>query len=163
MKKNIEVVNIDMSVIQWILDFLEESEDDEVQELFRCLNDMREGKASSLLIETGEPAASFAATRKMKFGNLSIQADTRRVTESGKEISLTPKEFDILYFLAGHCGQVFTKEQIYSEVWETSYCMDDSNIMAFIRKLRKMIEPNPDSPIYILTVWGIGYKFNDRL
>ena len=79
------------------------------------------------------------------------------------EISLTPKEFDILYFLARNRGEVFTKEQIYQAVWEHDYLMDDSNIMAFIRKLRKKIEPNPDAPEYILTIWGIGYKFNDKL
>ena len=69
---------------------------------------------------------------------------------------------DILYFLARNRGEVFTKEQIYQAVWERDYLLDDSNIMAFIRKLRKKIEPNPDAPEYILTIWGIGYKFNDK-
>ena len=48
-------------------------------------------------------------------------------------------------------------------MWDSEYLLDDSNIMAFIRKLRKKIEPNPDAPEYILTIWGIGYKFNDKL
>jgi len=65
---------------------------------------------------------------------------------------------------AGHLrGQVFTKEQIYRAVWSEDYLLDDSNIMAFIRKLRKKIEPDPDAPKYILTIWGIGYKMNDQL
>ena len=81
----------------------------------------------------------------------------------GSEVSLTPKEFDILYFLARNRGEVFTKEQIYRAVWDGTYLLDDSNIMAFIRKLRKKIEPSPDEPRYILTIWGIGYKFNDQL
>ena len=80
-----------------------------------------------------------------------------------KEVSLTPKEFDILYFLAQNRGEVFTKEQIYRAVWSEDYLLDDSNIMAFIRKLRKKIEPDPDAPKYILTIWGIGYKMNDQL
>ena len=80
----------------------------------------------------------------------------------GKEVMLTPKEFDILWFLAENRGEVMTKEQIYSAVWDGAYLLDEGNIMAFIRKLRKKIEPDPDSPIYILTVWGIGYKFTDR-
>ena len=96
-------------------------------------------------------------------GNLFIDLRLRRVIRDGKEISLTPKEFDILYFLARNRGEVFTKEQIYQAVWESDYLLDDSNIMAFIRKLRKKIEPNPDSPEYILTIWGIGYKFNDKI
>ena len=69
--------------------------------------------------------------------------------------------FMILYFLASNRGQVFTKEQIYQAVWDRDYLLDDSNIMAFIRKLRKKIEPSSDSPKYILTIWGIGYKFSD--
>ena len=81
----------------------------------------------------------------------------------GAEVSLTPKEFEILYFLAQNRGEVFTKEQIYKAVWSENYLLDDSNIMAFIRKLRKKIEPNPDEPKYILTIWGIWYKFNDRV
>ena len=80
----------------------------------------------------------------------------------GSEVSLTPKEFDILYFLARNRGEVFTKEQIYQAVWDGTYLLDDSNIMAFIRKLRKKIEPSPDEPRYILIIWGIGYKFNDQ-
>ena len=69
----------------------------------------------------------------------------------------------IMYFLAENRGEVFTKEQIYKAVWSENYLLDDSNIMAFIRKLRKKIEPNPDEPKYILTIWGIGYKFNDKV
>ena len=81
----------------------------------------------------------------------------------GVEIALTPKEFDILAFLARNRGEVFTKEQIYQAVWDGTYLLDDSNIMAFIRKIRKKIEPNPDAPLYVLTIWGIGYKFNDQI
>ncbi|MDU4660251.1 MAG: helix-turn-helix domain-containing protein, partial [Clostridium butyricum] len=51
----------------------------------------------------------------------------------------------------------------YNAVWDEDYFLSDSNIMAFIRKLRKKIEPNPDEPIYIITIWGVGYKFNDNL
>lgn len=82
-----------------------------------------------------------------------------KVLMKGSEISLTPKEFDILYFLAKNRGEVFTKEQIYRAVWEEDYLLDNSNIMAFIRKLRKDWTC-PDSPTYILTIWGIGYKFH---
>ena len=99
----------------------------------------------------------------MTCGDLVISPRSRRVLRAGKEIALTPKEFDILYFLAQNRGTVFTKEQIYQAVWEEDYYTTDSNIMAFIRKLRKKIEPNPDAPEYILTIWGIGYKFNDDL
>ena len=90
-------------------------------------------------------------------GSRILQRRVTDITASG------PKEFDILWFLAQNRGEVFTKEQIYRAVWSDNYLLDDSNIMAFIRKLRKKIEPDPDAPRYILTLWGIGYKFNDQL
>ena len=72
---------------------------------------------------------------------------------------LTSKEFDLLYFLYSHKGQVFTKEQLYENVWGYDYFPDAKNLTSFIRKLRKKIEPDPDNPQYIITVWGVGYKF----
>nr|WP_294698964.1 helix-turn-helix domain-containing protein [uncultured Anaerostipes sp.] len=82
------------------------------------------------------------------------------VNENGKSVYLTAKEFDLLYFLSGHKGQVFTKEQIYEKVWGYDNAPDASNLTSFIRKLRLKIEPHPDNPRYIITVWGVGYKFS---
>ena len=84
----------------------------------------------------------------------------RTVTVKDIPVLLTGKEFDLLLFLASNKGRVFTKKQIYSQVWEEEYAFDDSNIMSFISKLRKKIEPDPDHPVYILTVRGVGYRFN---
>lgn len=99
--------------------------------------------------------------KTIKSGDIIINEKKRKVERNGEEIFLTPKEFDILFFLAKNKGEVFTKEQIYQAVWTGEYIMDDSNIMAFIRKIRKKIEPYPDKPKYIITIWGIGYKFTD--
>ena len=84
----------------------------------------------------------------------------RTVTVKDIPVLLTGKEFDLLLFLASNKGRVFTKKQIYSQVWEEEYAFDDSNIMSFTSKLRKKIEPDPDHPFYILTVRGVGYRFN---
>ena len=84
----------------------------------------------------------------------------RTVTVKDIPVLLTGKEFDLLLFLASNKGRVFTKKQIYSQVWEEEYAFDDSNLMSFISKLRKKIEPDPDHPFYILTVRGVGYRFN---
>ena len=84
----------------------------------------------------------------------------RTVTVKDIPVLLTGKEFDLLLFLASNKGRVFTKKQIYSQVWEEEYAFVDSNIMSFISKLRKKIEPDPDHPFYILTVRGVGYRFN---
>lgn len=92
---------------------------------------------------------------------LNIDHFTRTVTDTnGNKIHLTAKEFDLLHFLSSHKGQVFTKEQIYENVWGYDNAPDASNLSSFIRKLRLKIEPYPDNPRYIITVWGVGYKFS---
>lgn len=95
----------------------------------------------------------------LTIGGLSINNETREVKVDDHSIELTAKEFDLLYFLANNKGRVFTKKQIYRAVWEDEYAFDDNNIMVHIRRLRKKIEPDPDNPVYVLTVWGVGYRF----
>ncbi len=163
MKKNISFVSLDSSLIQWLYERLRTSSPDVhgKMELLEGLEDLINGKSQSLMLESEKEGVTLPVNDLIQCGSLSIYARSRKVVRDNTEISLTPKEFDILYFLARNRGEVFTKEQIYQAVWENDYMLDDSNIMAFIRKLRKKIEPNPDSPKYILTIWGIGYKFND--
>ncbi len=165
MKKNIGFVSMDSSLAGWLYEKLRVSAPDtpSAKELMEGIGDLINGTAASLMIEVGENERMNPVSDTVCCGSLSIDLKLRRVIRDGREIALTPKEFDILYFLARNRGEVFTKEQIYQAVWESDYLLDDSNIMAFIRKLRKKIEPNPDAPEYILTIWGIGYKFNDRL
>ena len=167
MKKNISVISMDSVLQEWLLQKLikEPPESDCAKELLSGIYDMISGDINSLLLSTANHSEipSVNLSDEMKIGELVINSKSRSVIRMGEEISLTPKEFDILYFLAENRGEVFTKEQIYKAVWSENYLLDDSNIMAFIRKLRKKIEPNPDEPKYILTIWGIGYKFNDKL
>lgn len=94
------------------------------------------------------------------FKGMKIDIDNRTVCVNDKQIDLTGKEFDLLLFLANNKGRVYTKKQIYTQVWEDEYSFDDSNIMSFISKLRKKIEQNPDNTFYIQTVRGVGYRFN---
>lgn len=77
-------------------------------------------------------------------------------------VYLTSKQFDLLYFLYSHRGQVFTKEQLYEKVWGYDDIPDASNMTSFIRKLRLKVELDPANPQYIITVWGVGYKFNEE-
>lgn len=94
------------------------------------------------------------------FKGMKIDIDNRIVCVNDKQIDLTGKEFDLLLFLANNKGHVYTKKQIYTQVWDDEYSFDDSNIMSFISKLRKKIEPNCDNTFYIQTVRGVGYRFN---
>lgn len=163
-EKHIGFIALDFSFARWLSDALRTAPHTHcAQELMEGLGDLMSGSTESLMLELGEGEDEAAAEDILRCGGLSIDLRLRRVSRDGAEISLTPKEFDILYFLARNRGEVFTKEQIYQAVWESDYLLDDSNIMAFIRKLRKKIEPNPDAPQYILTIWGIGYKFSDKL
>lgn len=106
-------------------------------------------------------AGSEAATMLLK--DMVIDKVNRTVTLQNLPVELTGKEFDLLVFLASNKGRVFTKKQIYTQVWAEEYAFDDSNIMSFISKLRKKIEPNPEQPFYIQTVRGVGYRFNKEV
>ncbi len=101
-----------------------------------------------------------APTDVLTFQNMMIDKENRTVHISAETVELTGKEYDLLLFLASNKGRVFTKKQIYTQVWENEYAFDDSNIMSFISKLRKKIEPDTEHPFYILTVHSVGYRFN---
>lgn len=101
-----------------------------------------------------------ASCNILNLKNMVIDKENRTVYLNGELVNLTGKEFDLLSFLASNKGRVFTKKQIYTQVWDDEYSFDDNNIMSFISKLRKKIEPDVDHPYYILTVYGIGYRFN---
>ncbi|MFA9463079.1 MAG: response regulator transcription factor [Velocimicrobium sp.] len=103
---------------------------------------------------------SSEKTNRLSFQNLIIDQDTRIVHIENGQVELHAKEFDILCYLAKNQGRILTKQQIYEEIWQESYAYDDSNIMGYISKLRKQIEPDPNNPTYIQTVKGVGYRFS---
>lgn len=107
--------------------------------------------------------ATEVSTDIIRLQGMTIDKNNRAVTVDGTILELTSKEFDLLFFLATNKGRVFTKKQIYTQVWDEEYAFDDSNIMSFISKLRKKIEPDPDHPFYIQTVRGVGYRFNKEV
>ncbi|QSB08722.1 response regulator transcription factor [Lysinibacillus fusiformis] len=93
----------------------------------------------------------------IEIGELKINTDTRQVFVQGKETRLTPKEFDILELLAYNKGIVLSIQKIYEAVWKEDYFKSDSTVMVHITKIREKIEPDPKHPIYIKTIWGVGY------
>ncbi len=110
-----------------------------------------------------KPKVIVHNTDSLSINGLKIISSKRQLFRDKEEISMTNKEFGILELLVRNKGQVFSKEQIYDQVWGESYFSDNRNIIAYINKIRKKIEPDPVHPIYILTVWGIGYKFNEQI
>jgi DNA-binding response OmpR family regulator len=109
----------------------------------------------------GEPQQ--AEEKILKHGDLEIDLDRHVVTMNGEQVSLTPIEFNILKLLASTPGYVYSRQDLLSVIWDTAYEGYKRNIDPHVNRLRTKIEENPKKPKYILTVWGVGYKFNDSL
>jgi DNA-binding response OmpR family regulator len=99
----------------------------------------------------------------IKHGGLEIDLERHKVAVDGKEISLTPIEFNILKLLATKPGYVYARNDLLNAIWDTSYEGYKRNIDPHVNRLRTKVEANPRKPKYILTVWGVGYKFNDSI
>ncbi len=97
----------------------------------------------------------------LKKGCLIMKLNDYSVTKNGNKIELTSKEFEILKLLLQNPNKVYTKEQMYSLVWNDAYLGDENAVNVHISRLRNKIEDNPRKPQYIITVWGIGYKLGD--
>ena len=106
-------------------------------------------------VATPEPGAD----ETLRFPSLKINPRTRSVETDKGLVELTAKEFDLLFFLASHAHEVFTRTQLLDQVWDYSYYGDTSTVTVHIRRLREKIEPDPMRPKFIKTVWGVGYKF----
>jgi len=94
-------------------------------------------------------------------GGLRIDPLGRSVTKDGREIALTPTEYDILLLLASHPGRVFSSEEIFERVWKERYFQSNNTVMVHIRRLREKVEDDPSHPTLIKTVWGVGYKIEN--
>ncbi len=94
----------------------------------------------------------------IEIGNLKINSDTRQVFVGNREVSLTSKEFDILELLVRNKGIIMSIPRIYETVWKEGFFKSDNTVMVHITNIRQKIEEDPKNPIYIKTVWGVGYK-----
>jgi two-component system response regulator ResD len=101
--------------------------------------------------EGGEP---------LRFDGLEIDVAGRRVAARGEDVHLTQREFDLLHFLARHPGQVFTRDQLMDRVWQFTFYTDASTVTVHVRRLRAKLEPDPEHPRHLQTVWGVGYRFS---
>jgi two-component system response regulator ResD len=99
-----------------------------------------------------------AANWKLKYPGLEIQADIRKVLVNGEELEVTPREFDLLYYLAQNPRRVFTRDQLLAAVWGYDYLGDQRTVDVHIRRLRAKLTPLICE--YLTTVWGVGYQFS---
>ena len=100
--------------------------------------------------------------KTLKYGELFIDQDKRKVLLGDKRVELTPKEFDLLFLLASNPGKSYTREQILSLVWGYEFDGYEHTVNSHINRLRAKIEPDLSKPRYILTLWGVGYRFSDE-
>ena len=107
----------------------------------------------------GQEQVEAESERPLSFEGLTIDPRSRVVTVLDSAIELTVKEFDMLYLLARHPKQVFTREQLLERVWGGAQYIDPGTVTVHVRRLREKIETDPSHPMHLLTVWGVGYKF----
>jgi len=111
-------------------------------------------------ISTADQQNSLQNT-SIQIKDLSIDSSTRNVRLNDKTLDLTAKEFDLLWHFAAHPGQVFTRNQLLDSVWGYGHEGYEHTVNSHINRLRAKIEADPSDPTYVLTVWGVGYKFFD--
>ena len=116
-------------------------------------------RVAAVLRRVSEQASVSTSAPILDFGKLRIDPNTREVVVQGTPVSLTVREFDLLMYLASHPQRVFTREQLMDNVWGYSFAADTSTVTVHMRRLREKIEADPTQPHYLLTVWGVGYRW----
>lgn len=98
----------------------------------------------------------------VRLGDMEVRLKRNEVLVHGRYVNLTPKEFQIIAFLANHAGEVFSAQDIMANVWGEAYRPDSASIAVFVRKIRSKIEDDPAKPRYLQTVWREGYRLGDE-
>lgn len=119
-------------------------------------------RVNALLRRTQEyQQAVDVESTPLRFGDLHIDPRCRQVKLHGQNIELTVREFDLLLHFASHPGRVYTRAQLLDSVWGNGYEGYEHTVNSHINRLRAKIEPDPATPSYVMTVWGVGYRFAD--
>ena len=116
-------------------------------------------RVRAVLRRAGQSQIPAKQQQPISSGELTIDPLSRSVTCRQQTLSLTAKEFDMLYLLVTHPRQVFTRDQLLERVWGEVEYIDPSTVTVHVRRLREKIESDPSDPSHLLTVWGVGYKF----
>ncbi|HHX12346.1 MAG TPA: response regulator transcription factor, partial [Clostridiales bacterium] len=99
--------------------------------------------------------------KEVVLSHLTINKETHKVIAYGKEVKLTPIEFEILYLLASKVGRVFSTDEIFERVWKEKMYEANNTVMVHIRRIREKVEMDPRDSKIIKTVWGVGYKIEE--
>jgi DNA-binding response OmpR family regulator len=140
---------------------LEIGADDYVTKPFSIPELMARIKAQLRRSDANNKVAATPHTR-LTYGGLSVDTDKRQVHNNGNEVVLTAREFDLLVHFMSHPGHVFSRNQLLEQVWGYGYDGYEHTVNSHINRLRAKIEDDPTNPRYILTVWGVGYRFCEK-
>jgi len=99
----------------------------------------------------------------LRYGQLAIDQTRRKVSKDGQRIELTPKEFDLLLLMASHPGRSYSRTQLLRQIWGYEFEGYEHTVNSHINRLRAKVEDDLSQPKYILTTWGVGYRFNDEI
>jgi DNA-binding response OmpR family regulator len=110
------------------------------------------------VLRRSERAAAHADS--LSFGDVTLDEGSREVRKGGELVTLTAREFDLLWFLASHQRQVFSRDQLMDRVWGYETAIDTGTVTVHVRRLREKIEDDPAQPAHLQTVWGVGYRLN---
>jgi two-component system KDP operon response regulator KdpE len=113
------------------------------------------------LRHAARPAQGTAAV--VRAGDVQVDLEHRRVLVAGQEVHLTPTEYDLLKVFISHRGKLLTRQMLLKEVWGADAHARMHSLHVYVAQLRQKIEPNPERPHFILTIPGVGYRFNDSV
>jgi len=141
---------------------LEMGADDYLTKPFSVREFIARVKAIFRRVKMTQEAGSDGFQKKLRYDELEIDVEKRKVLLSQQRIELTPKEFDLLYLLASNPGKSYARQRILRLVWGYEYNGYEHTVNSHINRLRAKIEPDINNPKYILTTWGVGYRFSDE-
>ncbi|MGB5339869.1 MAG: response regulator transcription factor [Gammaproteobacteria bacterium] len=140
---------------------LELGADDYLTKPFSIMELLARVKAILRRTEQSRQAQTNTQPQCIEINDLGIDPARRKVSVAGRPVELTAREFDLLFFFASNPGRVFSREHLLNQVWGYGHTGYEHTVNSHINRLRKKIEQDPAQARYILTVWGVGYKFTE--
>lgn len=110
-----------------------------------------------------EEKVANKAGAKLAFEGLSVDIEKRKVLVKGEKVELSPKEFELLVLMASNPGRSYSRSSLLKQIWGYDFGGYEHTVNSHINRLRAKIEPNMNQPVYILTTWGVGYRFNEEM
>jgi two-component system KDP operon response regulator KdpE len=148
---------------------IRDNQDDKVEALDSGADDyvtkpfhMRELTARVRAAIRRSHAADAVPSHTLEIGGISLDPERREVSKAGRPVHLTPKEFDLLYYLMANSGKPLAHSRLLTAVWGPEYGGELEYLRTFIRQLRKKLEDDPSHPVYLLTEMWFGYRFQDE-